>query len=190
MGYYKYVREAWKKPLTTNREAYKSLLYTLRREPVSLRIARPTRIDRARSLGYKAKQGFLVVRQRINRGSHTRPNIVGGRRPSRNGQRKAVSKSYQQIAEERVAKQYTNCEVLNSYLLARDGLHQWFEVILVDRTHPAILNDKNMNWISLQKGRVFRGLTSAGKKGRGLRNKGMGTEKVRPSVRANGRKLS
>ena len=184
MGMYKHIRNAWKKP------EQKELLYELRREPATLRVRRPTRLDRARSLGYKAKQGILIVRQRVTRGSHTRPNIVGGRRPSANGRRKVVSKSYQQIAEERVARQYTNCEVLNSYPVTQDGKHQWFEVILVDRTHPAILKDKKFNWISLQKGRVFRGLTSAGKKARGLRNKGKGAEKVRPGVRANKGRLS
>jgi large subunit ribosomal protein L15e len=190
MGFYKYVRDAWKAPKKTNEEGYKGLLYELRREPSTLRIARPTRIDRARSLGYKAKQGVLIVRQRVTRGGHTRPNITGGRRPKANSQRKVVAKSYQQIAEERVARQYTNCEILNSYLLAEDGLHKWYEIIVVDRTHPAVLKDKRYNWISLQKGRVFRGLTSAGKKSRGLRNKGKGAEKVRPGVRANGGKLN
>ncbi|ALV62505.1 LSU ribosomal protein L15e [Thermococcus sp. 2319x1] len=41
-------------------------------------------------------------------------------------------------------------------------------------------------WIAgkAHKGRVFRGLTSAGKRSRGLLNKGKGAEKVRPSIRA------
>lgn len=190
MGFYKYLRDAWKKPSTTNEQGMKERLYELRREPATLRVARPTRIDRARSLGYKAKPGILVIRQRVSRGSHTRPNITGGRRPKHNTQRKVVAKSYQQIAEERVARQYTNCEVLNSYLVTQDGLHKWFEVILVDRTSPSIINDKTYNWISLQKGRVFRGLTSAGKKSRGLRNKGKGAEKVRPGVKANKGRLN
>ncbi len=190
MGLYKYLREAWKKPKKTNNEGFKELLYTLRREPATMRIAKPTRLDRARSLGYRAKQGIIVVRQRVTRGSHTRPDIKGGRRPKHNTQRKVVAKSYQQIAEERTARQYTNCEVLNSYLLIEDGMHKWYEIILVDRTHPAILTDKQLNWISLQKGRVFRGLTSAGKKSRGLRNKGIGAEKVRPGVRANKGRLN
>ena len=47
--------------------------------------------------------------------------------------------------------------------------------------------DKDLNWISTgkHKGRVFRGLTSAGKKSRGMRGKGKGREKVRPSLGAN-----
>ena len=50
-----------------------------------------------------------------------------------------------------------------------------------------IKSDRKINWIcdSTHKGRVFRGLTSAGRKSRGLRNKGKGAEKIRPSIRAN-----
>jgi len=69
-----------------------------------------------------------------------------------------------------------------------DGKHHFYEVILVDRSHPAILNDKDINWITGEKNRVYRGKTSAGKKGRGLRNKGKGAEKIRPSIRANKRR--
>ena len=189
MGFYKYVRDAWKAPKKNITDSYKTMLYVARREPATLRLDRPTRLDRARSLGYKAKQGIFVVRQRVSRGNHTRPDIKGGRRPKANTQRKVVNKSYQQIAEERVARKYTNCEVLNSYLVLEDGLHKWFEVIMVDRTSPTILNDSKLNWISLQKGRVFRGLTSAGKKSRGLRSKGLGAEKVRPSQKSNKNRL-
>ena len=42
-----------------------------------------------------------------------------------------------------------------------------------------------VNWISLERNRVLRGKTSAGQKSRGLRNKGKGAEKIRPSRRAN-----
>ena len=190
MGFYKYMREVWKKPnKDENKEAHKERLMQFRREPATLRVHRPTRIDRARSLGYKAKQGFIVVRQRVGRGGHTRPDIKGGRRPKANTQKKVVNKSYQQIAEERAARAYTNCEVLNSYLVIKDGQNYWYEIILVDRTNKSILADNSINWISLQKGRVFRGLTSAGKKSRGLRNKGKGAEKVRPSQKANKNRL-
>jgi large subunit ribosomal protein L15e len=90
-------------------------------------------------------------------------------------------KNLQWIAEERAARKYPNMEVLNSYWVGQDGEHKWFEVILVDRSHPAILNDAKINWITRppHKGRVYRGLTSAGKRARGLLNKGTGAEKVR-----------
>ncbi|MGM5481092.1 MAG: 50S ribosomal protein L15e [Nanobdellota archaeon] len=189
MGMYKYIRETWKKPKEGLKEERSKRLFEYRRQPTTLRIHRPTRLDRARSLGYKAKSGFIVVRQRVLRGGHMREKFKGGRRPKAYGRKKVVGKSYQQIAEERVARQFTNCEVLNSYDLLKDGKYYWFEVILVDRTNPSILNDKNINWISLEKNRVFRGKTSAGKKSRGLRNKGIGAEKVRPSQKSNKNRL-
>ena len=189
MGLYKHIRDLWKKPKQNLKELWKQRLIEWRQEPVSVRIRKPTRIDRARSLGYKAKQGVIVVRQRVIRGGHKRPDIKAGRRPKANTQKKVVNKSYQQMAEEKVSRKYTNCEVLNSYLIAEDGLNKWFEVIIVDRTNPSILKDDKYNWISLQKGRAFKGLTSAGTKSRGLRAKGKGAEKVRPSQKANGNRL-
>ncbi len=187
MGAYKYIREAWKKP--KEHTAIREYLLQFRREPVTLRVLKPTRLDRARSLGYKAKQGVFVVRQRVTRGGHVRPDIKGGRRPKANTQKKVVNKSYQQVAEERVARKYTNCEVLNSYFVLQDGQNKWFEVIMVDRTSKAVLKDENLNWISLQKGRVFRGMTSSGRKSRGLHKRGIGAEKVRPTQKANSNRL-
>ncbi len=82
-------------------------------------------------------------------------------------------------------------EVINSYWVGQDEKYYWHEVILVDVYHPQIISDKTVSWIVSNKHtrRVFRGLTSSAKTSRGLRNKGLGAEKVRPSVRANGRKL-
>ena len=186
MGIYKHIREAWKKP--KQMEHWRSRLIQWRREPVTIRIRRPTRLDKARSLGYKAKPGFIIVRQRINRGGKMRPQHRAGRRSKHMRRRLVLGKNYQQLAEERASKKYVNCEVLNSYEVAKDGKHYWFEVILVDRAHPVIKSDKKIAWICNQKGRVQRGITSAGRKSRGLRNKGKGAEKHRPSLRAHERK--
>lgn len=186
---YKHIRKLWKKPKANMPELWKQRLIQWRRDPSLIRIEKPTRIDRARSLGYKAKQGYMVVRQRVPKGGHTRPMIKRGRRPKHYRQRMVLGKSYQSIAEERAAKKYPNCEVLNSYWVAKDGLYYWYEIIIIDKAHPVILADKNINWIAQKqhKRRVFRGLTSAARKSRGLRNKGKGAEKIRPSLRAKGR---
>ncbi len=188
---YKYVRELWKQPKANLGSLWKERLMQWRREPVTLRIDHPTRIDRARSLGFKAKPGYIVVRQRVLRGSHRRQQIEAGRRPKHNRHLMVLGKSYQIIAEQRAAKHYVNCEVLNSYYVAKDGKHYWFEIILVDKNHPAILADPRISWINEpQHGkRVLRGLTAAGKRSRGiLTHKGAGAEKLRPSQRAHGRR--
>ncbi len=188
MGYLKYVRALWKRPRQNLGDTYKQRLYALRREPVTVRLERPTRIDRARALGYKPKQGVIIVRQRVLRGGRMRPDIKGGRRTAHSGQQKTLKKNYQQVAEERAAVKFKNCEVVNSYLLVEDGLSAWYEIIMVDRMHPAVLADHRLAGIAAQRGRAMRGLTSAGRKARGLRQKGQGAEKQRPSLRTHNRK--
>ncbi|MAG08259.1 50S ribosomal protein L15e [Candidatus Woesearchaeota archaeon] len=191
MGFYKYIGKLWKKPKENLAELRKQRIIEWRRQPATVRIDRPTRLDRAKSLGYRAKQGYAIVRQRLIRGGRQRPKIKKGRRPKRFSRRKNLELSYQVVAERRAAQKYPNMEVLNSYWVAKDGKYYWFEIILVDKSHPAILADKRINWIAGKPHtrRVFRGLTAAGKRSRGiLTNKGKGAEKLRPSLRANMRR--
>lgn len=185
MALYKYIREVWKRPKDSLKEANKERLIAWRREPSTIRIERPTRLDRARSLGYRAKQGIIIIRQRVMKGGRMRENDMGGRRPKTQRKKKIVNKNYQQIIEERVNKRFVNLEVLNSYKVGEDGKYYWYEVIMVDPYHPQILADKQLGWIITKRGRAERGLTSAGRKGRGLSKKGIGAEKIRPSLGAN-----
>ena len=165
MSLYKYVREAWRKP-RQNAELWRERLLTWKREPVTVSIEHPTRIDRARSLGYKAKQGYVVVRQRVIRGGHTRPRPSGGRRSKRFGTTLNLHQNYQYVAEVRAQKKYDNLVVINSYWVAEDGRYRWYEVILVDPSHPVIKSDKKINWVCAaeNKSRVFQAKTSAGQK--------------------------
>ena len=188
---YKYVGKFWK---NRNSPEFKALqrdrLIVWRKEGTTVRVEHPTRIDRARALGYKAKQGYVVVRIKIRRTRLRKSRPSQGRKTKGQAVRKIQpGKSFRWIAEERVARRYPNLEVLNSYPVGEDGRYKWFEVILVDPFNPSIKNDPKINWICnpANKGRVFRGLTSAGKKSRGLSRKGTGTEKIRPSLRAHKR---
>ena len=185
---YKYIAKAWAKPEKSFvKELTRQRLVEWRKQSTIVRIEKPTRIDRARRLGYKAKQGFVVARIRVRRGGLSKKRPKAGRRPKRMGVKKYKrAKSMRFIAEERTAKKFPNLEVLNSYWVGEDGRSKWFEIILVDPHHPAIKTDKQVNWITQKqhRKRVFRGLTSAGKKVRGLRRKGRGAEKVRPSRKA------
>lgn len=184
---YDHVRDQWKKPDTSFQMPQHQRLIQWRRDENFLRVEKPLRIDRARSLGYKSKQGYIVARARVRRGGLRKHTIKGGRTPSKKGIKKiTAAKSTQRIAEERTAKHYPNMEVLNSYWIGEDGKHHYYEVILVDPVHPAIIKDPKINWIcnTTNKRRVLRGKTSAGQKGRGLRHKGKGAEKIRPSIRA------
>ena len=180
---YNYIKQAWKNPEESYiKELMQQRAPEWRRESVIQRIDRPTRLDRARSLGYKAKKGYIVVRTRIRRGGRRKSRFKAGRKPKRMGVIKITpKKSIQRIAEERVARRFPNLEILNSYWLWEDGKFKFYEVILVDPYHPSIQKDPKINWICEQqhKGRVFRGLTSEGKKNRGLYSRGKGAEKVR-----------
>ena len=191
-GMYHYIEEAWQRP---DKSYVGDLLWERkilwRQEENFCRIERPTRLDRARKLGYRAKQGYVMVRGRVRKGSLQVRQIRKGRRAKRKGVNKLTAeKSLQRICEERAAKRYPNLEMLNSYWVAEDGKHVWYEMILVDKHHPVIMADPKINWICEPQHtrRVFRGLTSAGKRGRGLHNKGRGAERVRPSIKANDRK--
>jgi len=179
------LKKLWKKP---KESPYRQdRLITWRTEGAIVRVEDPTRPDKAHALGYKAKPGFVVVRARIDKGTRRRSRVKKGRKPLKIGTKIPAKKAKQWMVEERVGKKYKNMEVLNSYWVGEDGKHHWYEVILVDRSHPQVLADKSINWVagSANKGRVFRGLTSAAKKSRGLRNKGEGAEKIRPSQAAN-----
>ena len=132
------------------------------------RVPRPTRTDRARSLGYRAKQGFIVVRARIEKGGRKRPRPRKGRKPTTIGVYFTPKQSLQTIAEKRAARKFPNMEVLNSYYVGESGTHKFYEVILVDPHHGAIKNDTRINWIAGQRKRAFRGLTSSARKSRAL----------------------
>jgi len=185
---YKYIAEAWTKPgKSFVKELMRQRLIEWRRQPVVSRIEKPTRLDRARKLGYRAKQGFVMARVRIRRGGLRKQRPKAGRRPKRMGVKKfKPAKSLRLIAEERAARKFPNLEVLNSYWVGEDGRSKWFEIIMVDSQHPAIKADKGINWICQKqhRRRVFRGLTSSGKKVRSLRRKGIGAEKFRPSKKS------
>ncbi len=165
MAMYKYLKELWRK----GNFDLKSKILLWRKQPAIIRVEKPTRIDRARRLGYKAKQGFVVVRVRIKKGGRHRPKPAQGRRPKRYGRVKySPQLSLQAIAEQRANRKFPNLEVLNSYYVGDDSVYEWYEVIMVDPCHPAIIKDKDVK-IQHVRGRAFRGLTSAGRKARGLR---------------------
>jgi len=175
MGIYQQLRKNWQDGSTP--ESIHAQLVQWRKQPSTLRLERPTRLDRARALGYRAIPGVFIVRERILRGGHQRTRPMGRRSKTKTSRMNLV-KNYQLLCEERVARTYHNCEIVNSYYVAQDGQHYWYEVIVADRSHPQIASDPRYAMTTRQ-GRVFRGLTSAGLKIRGLMHKGTGAEKAR-----------
>ncbi|KAF8761788.1 eukaryotic ribosomal protein eL15 family [Rhizoctonia solani] len=119
------------------------------------RASRPSRPDKARRLGYKAKQGYVVYRVRVRRGNRKKPVPKGATygKPVRQGvNHLKFQRGLRSTAEE------------------RDGVYKYYEVILVDPSHKAIRRDPRISWIvnPVHKRREARGLTSIGKQNRGL----------------------
>ena len=140
------------------------------------RVNHPTRPDKARRLGYKAKQGYVIYRVAVRRGSRKKPiskGIVYGK-PKHQGIFVTAVRNLRAVAEERVGRRCANLRVLNSYWVNQDATYKYYEVILVDPSHNAIRRDPRINWIAnaVHKHRELRGLTSAGRKHRGLRVSG------------------
>jgi large subunit ribosomal protein L15e len=181
-GAYHYISEAWKKP---DSKTLRDRMTEWRKSDAQVKVEKPLRLDRARALGYKAKKGFIVLRVRVKRGGHKKSRSNKGRRSKRLHSRKNLSMNYRWIAEVRAQKAYPNLEVLNSYLIGKDGISYFYEIICVDPERPEIKNDDTINWICNpnNRKRALRGLTSAAKKSRGLRSKHP-TSKLRPSKRA------
>merc|ERR1711974_506513 len=145
--------------------------------------------DKARKVGYKAKQGYLIYRVRIKRGdrkTRVAKGIVYGKPCHQGINKNKATRNLRSIAEERVVRKCGSLRVLNSYWVAADAAHKWFEVVMVDPYHKAIRDDPRINWICkpVMKHRELRGLTAAGRKARGMLAKGKRANKIRPSRRA------
>ena len=190
MGAYKYVQELYKKKQSdVMRFLFRVRAWQLRQLPAVHRATHPTRPDKARRLGYKAKQGYVVYRIRIRRGGRKRPVHKGktmGKPKNQGVTGLKAKRSLQAVAEERVGRRVANLRVLNSYWINQDATYKYFEVILVDPQHKAVRRDAAINWIAdpTHKHRETRGLTAQGRKYRGLVGKGHKHRALRPSGRA------
>lgn len=186
MGVAKYLRKAWKKP---DVKVLRERMIEWRKGPTIVKVEKPLRLDRARALGYKAKKGVSLVRVRIGRGGRRKPRPRKGRRSKRMTVRKVLKMNYKEVAEQRVARKHRNMEIVGSYVIGRDGVNYFYEVILADRARKEIQKDKQLGpLVRSARGKAFRGLTSSGKKARGLRHGRVKVPKVRPSLRANRRR--
>jgi len=175
MGAYKYLEELWKKKQSdVLKFTLRVRCWEYRQLPAVHRATRPTRPDKARRLGYKAKQGYVIYRVRIRRGGRKRTvskGIVYGKPATQGVNQLKFERSLRSKAEERVGRRCGNLRVLNSYWVNQDASYKYYEVILVDPAHKTIRNDPRINWIckSVMKHRELRGLTSTGKHSRGSR---------------------
>ena len=140
-----YQDQIWLKMWRENAPELRAKAVEWRRQNSLVRVERPSRIQKARQLGYKAKQGIVVIRMRVGRGNMRKKRPVAGRRPKHLGVlRIKPALSMQKVAERRVLERHPNMKLLGSYYLYQDGLYLWYEVILADPSHPRILKDKEI----------------------------------------------
>lgn len=174
MGAYKYLEEIHKRKQS---ELLRFLLrircWEYRQLNVIHRASRPSRPDKARRLGYKAKQGYVVYRIRVRRGNRKRlapKGQVYGKPVNQGIAELKFQRSARSVAEQRIGRRCGNLRVLNSYWVNQDSTYKFFEVILVDPNHKAIRRDPRINWIvnPVHKHRECRGLTAVGRKNRGV----------------------
>jgi large subunit ribosomal protein L15e len=136
---YREISKSWRSMIKAGSPAIKSRAIEWRRGRTVVRLDRPTRLDRARSLGYKAKQGYVIVRIKLTRGGMRQKRPTSGRRPKHMGTLKIKGHfSSQDTAQNRVLERYPNTELVGSYPVYQDGRYIWFEVILADVHHPAL----------------------------------------------------
>ncbi|MEM0445444.1 MAG: 50S ribosomal protein L15e [Nitrososphaerota archaeon] len=142
MGLYALMNELWRRRPDELRELLRERRILWRREPSVVRVEKPLRIDRARRIGYKAKQGFVVLRVRVRRGGFSKPRPNSGRRPKALGTvLHKVNLTMLEEAINRARKKYPNLHPLGGYPLTYDSIYKWFEVIMVDPYHPAVRSD-------------------------------------------------
>ncbi len=137
--------QVWLNLWKENAPALRERAVSWRKENAVTRIEKPSRIQKARRLGYKAKQGIIVVRMRVGTGGMRRQRPRSGRRPKHLGvTRIKADVSMKEVAERRVLERYPNMKLLGSYYLYKDGMHYWFEIILADPSHPRVSKDKEL----------------------------------------------
>ena len=137
--------DVWYKMWKENSIVLRERAIVWRKEDAVTRIERPSRLLRARRLGYKAKQGIVVIRMRVGTGGMRRQRPRGGRRPKHLGvTRIKQDDNMKTVADRRVLERYPNMKLLGSYFLYKDGKHYWYEVILADPSPPSISKDKEL----------------------------------------------
>lgn len=194
MGAINYLREIHRrKQSEVMKYLFRLRLVEYRQRGECFRVNKPTFLERARSLGYKAKQGFCLFIARAKRGNLIRDYHNGNTRG------KCVNAGINEIkpaqriqveAEKLAGKKCPNMRVLNSYWVGEDIAYKYYEVILVNPSVSRIRDDPKINWICkpVMKHRECRGLTSAGKKSRGLGHGMKHNRTIGGSRRSNWRK--
>lgn len=127
-------------------------------------------VKRAKTLGYRSIGGMMIYRAKVRKGMMRKGLINKKRKPRGMGmKKKSLNVSMISMAERKVQRKCPNLEVFNSYWVAQSGKHNWYEVIMIDPYNPHVVARSQFDHFRNQgRRRVFRGLTTAGRKSRVL----------------------
>ena len=123
MGAYKYLEELFKKKQSDLlRFLLRVRCWQYRQLNAIHRASRPMRPDKARRLGYKAKQGYVVYRVRVRRGGRKRPVPKGATygKPANQGVNQLkFQRSLRSVAE--VGNLIFTCNTISELLIPTHG---------------------------------------------------------------------
>merc|ERR1711991_478845 len=99
---YKYIESIWqRKQSDVMRFILRTRCWEMRNQHVIERLTRPSRVDKARRLDYKAKQGYVVYRTRVRRGGRKKTvhrGIVHGKPSSQGVNKRNMVRSLRALA--------------------------------------------------------------------------------------------
>merc|ERR1711948_5035 len=108
MGAYKYISELYRKKQSDVMRYLLRIRCWQYRQLTKIHCApRPTRPDKARRLGYKAKQGYVIYRVRVRRGGRKKPvpkGITYGKPKGEGVNQIKFQRSLRSVAEERAGR--------------------------------------------------------------------------------------
>lgn len=132
MGAYRYMQEIYrKKQSDAMRYLLRIRVWQYRQLTKMHRAPRPTRPDKARRLGYKAKQGFVIYRIRVRRGGRKRPVPKGctyGKPKSHGVNKLKPYRGIQSIAEVSNYSQIFSFSCWSLILYFYDDILQWAQM--------------------------------------------------------------
>ena len=100
---YHHIGEAWKGIDKSHGTPQWERLVAWRDGESFVKVEKPLRLNKARALGYKAKQGIIVVRARVRRGGLRKKRFVQGRVPSKMGVNKITMRQNTQARTARTS---------------------------------------------------------------------------------------
>ncbi len=130
MSLYSHVRKSFIASFKTRSQTLRSRIAKWRKTPPVVRVDKPLNPLRARALGYKATQDFIMLRSRIAHGKRRRRRPDLGRKPGKNRKTEPPGQQLRVLAEKRAARRYPNLKLINSYLVGADGQYKFYEVIM------------------------------------------------------------